>query len=789
MIARNASRSCSAGGRAESPDGASWLLPARMVCAALLLAACTLAPAADVAAACSAEAAAAVQRIDAAFKAGRIGEAMAAADALVLREPDCAEGHAWLALLQQAAPSRTPRVEYHLGRAFELAPDNCTVLTLIAMTRQAEMDLRGAGRWSERASGRGCRSDWLAMVEGSMDVAAGHPEQAHERLMQWHEEEPGNPLVSGMLAVTMLRFEGKLATANLIEGVSRADTTSFLTHLVCAQVYSQLLGDEERAAGEIDRALELIPQERLATWYAARYLVQLGHDDRASELLSSRASLFAGGPPLSYWMGYAYLRAARYDDALASWEEAVREAPHDPTVVAALIEIYGMAEGYPGLVSQLREAARADTSAPAADIVLAYSYLAEGGAREDSVALVYSLRASREDTLSYTPLEVLGESYRRLGRIDDAVAACRKAVRLAPLYSGVYSDLAEVYRNSGRYEEALAIFQDYMRVDPNDPWVHHNVSVSYLDLGMYADAEAESRKAIELDPDNAVARANLGAALLAQERYEEALAEFDEALKLEPDDAMALANRGTAAFYLGDVDLATSSYERAAELGLSDPELLAHLGDAYAAAGRLDDAYAAYKQAARGDPGNARLWSLVGSMCELTGRYDEAVEAHKMAVALAPEEPDYHYYLGVAYVNTGKYSLAEQQFLAEIKIAPDHARAHNNLAAIYREQRRYFRSIEEARRALELDPGYPEAYMNLGLSLAMTGKLEDGLATLREGTEAAPDSPRLWYTLASVCLASGDIGCAREALERLRPLDSELAGQLAEGIQAAAAHE
>ncbi len=735
---------------------------------------------------CSGAAVAAVKRIDSAFKAGRIGEAMGLAEDLVAAEPECGPGHAWLALLEQAAPSPEPLVEYHLGRAFELAPDDCTVLTTIAMVRQAQMDLDDAERWAQRATALECRSDWLAMVRSSVDVSEGRPEQAYDRLRLRHETEPGNPLISGMLAVTTLRFQGKTATASLMEGVSRADSAGFLTHLVCAQVYEQLLGDEEHATSELDRAIRLLPEERLATWYVVRYLVQLNRDEMASALLESRSALFEGGPPLSYWMGYAYLRAARYDDALSEWEAAVSEVPHDRTLMDALVQVYGTAEGYPELVELLRETAAADTGAPTADVVLAYSYLAEGDPGADVIALRYARRAAMRDSLSYIPHEALGECYRRLGRIDEAVAAYTRAVRLAPLYFGVYSDLAGVLRDQGRYEEALAVFEKYSSIEPGDPWAHHNVSVSLLDVGRYVEAEAESRKAVELAPDNAVARSNLGAALLAQEKYAEALTAFNAALELAPDDVMALANRGTAAFYLGDYELAVSSYERAVELGLGDPELLAHLGDAYAALERYEDAYTAYSRAVAAAPENAQLLSLLGSICELTGRYGEAVEAHRLAVSLEPDNPDYRYYLGVAYVNAGKFSLAEQQFLAELAVKPDDARAHNNLAAIYREQRRYQRSIDQARRALELSPGYPEAYINLGLSQAMMGRVEEGTTTLRQGTEAAPESARLWYTLGSVCLASGDVECASGALERLRALDPELAGQLAAVMQQAA---
>ena len=81
----------------------------------------------------------------------------------------------------------------------------------------------------------------------------------------------------------------------------------------------------------------------------------------------------------------------------------------------------------------------------------------------------------------------------------------------------------------GKLEEAVAEYRTAIRLKPDDADAHGNLGNALQAQGKLEEAVAEFRTAIRLKPDDALAHYNLGLALKAQGKLEEAAAEYRKA--------------------------------------------------------------------------------------------------------------------------------------------------------------------------------------------------------------------------------------------------------------------
>lgn len=106
----------------------------------------------------------------------------------------------------------------------------------------------------------------------------------------------------------------------------------------------------------------------------------------------------------------------------------------------------------------------------------------------------------------YVNLSIL---YRRGGWDDEAVAALKRALEIAPDHSVANSELGVIYRERGEFAEAEAAYRRAIEADPSYALAHYNLGVLY-DLYLKREAEAlehyEAYLALSFEPDAEVQR-------------------------------------------------------------------------------------------------------------------------------------------------------------------------------------------------------------------------------------------------------------------------------------------
>ena len=258
----------------------------------------------------------------------------------------------------------------------------------------------------------------------------------------------------------------------------------------------------------------------------------------------------------------------------------------------------------------------------------------------EALAAYWAARAIRPDNLSV--LINLGETQRRTGNFDGAIATCRAAIHLDRKLAGAHNNLSIALLARAKKSRALI----------TDTSEHNNLSNAQLaQLARGAkddvnDAILASEEAIRLDGNLAAAHCNLGIAVFGRGDENRAIEAFEKALNLDENLAVAHYHLGVALLKRdepGDARAALKCFKKAVEL--NDKLAAAHhdLGRMLLKGGDLDGAIASFEKATKADPKHVAAllyWGI--AMCKrgakLGSRDDQqqGVEAIERAIEADP---------------------------------------------------------------------------------------------------------------------------------------------------------
>jgi tetratricopeptide (TPR) repeat protein len=213
---------------------------------------------------------------------------------------------------------------------------------------------------------------------------------------------------------------------------------------------------------------------------------------------------------------------------LLAYGETLRRA-HQPKKAAKVYQKWlesnaGDAEIRARLGQVLREAGDLEASLEQARFLL-------GQAGGDAGKLVLAYNA-------------LGLTYYKMGKLDLAETALRKALEMDAKSAFVWNNLGLVALERGHDQEAFLDFQKGSELDPKYVQARLNKAVVFLDCGDYRHARQELERAVEIDPSDPEAQVALGVAARGDGKLDLARRAYERALDIEPDYPPALYNLG-----------------------------------------------------------------------------------------------------------------------------------------------------------------------------------------------------------------------------------------------------
>ena len=246
-----------------------------------------------------------------------------------------------------------------------------------------------------------------------------------------------------------------------------------------ATISAYMVGDCETAIELADRAVALNPNSYLA-WGTRGWVYRVAGQSEEAVLSFERAIRMSPKDPLQHRvfvrMGYAFVELSRFDEAIVAAKKALRQNPSYWVAYRCLAS----ALGHLGRDAEAREAvARLLELDPAISVSewiarggqsnakLMIEGLRKAGLPEEAIrSFERAIRVSPVDPLQYNMLTGMGYAFIELGRFDEAIVAGKKGQRQNPSYSGAYRCLASAFAHLGREAEAREAAACLLEVDP-----------------------------------------------------------------------------------------------------------------------------------------------------------------------------------------------------------------------------------------------------------------------------------------------------------------------------------
>ncbi len=102
----------------------------------------------------------------------------------------------------------------------------------------------------------------------------------------------------------------------------------------------------------------------------------------------------------------------------------------------------------------------------------------------------------------------LGWTYHFQGKIDEAIAECKRAIAVDPDFGNPYNDIGAYLIDLGRHDEAIAWLEQAIQAKRYEPrqFPYFNLGRVYLAKGMITRARELFQKSLEIEPRYTLAR-------------------------------------------------------------------------------------------------------------------------------------------------------------------------------------------------------------------------------------------------------------------------------------------
>ena len=148
----------------------------------------------------------------------------------------------------------------------------------------------------------------------------------------------------------------------------------------------------------------------------------------------------------------------------------------------------------------------------------------------------------------------LGEALERIGALDAAIDAYRRAIAARPDFTRADNSLTLALTTAGRGPEAVERARARVAEAPGDPERHFTLGLAQSEQDV-DEAIRTFSHVLTMRPDHALAHYNLALVLKRVDRTKDAIAELQRALAIQPR-AEAHFALGTLYFHQGDFDRA-----------------------------------------------------------------------------------------------------------------------------------------------------------------------------------------------------------------------------------------
>jgi tetratricopeptide (TPR) repeat protein len=540
-------------------------------------------------------------------------------------------------------------------------------------------------------------------------------------------------------------------------------------------------GDYAKADLALNRALKLKPD-------SAETLYQLAHvyadDSRpldALDLLVRAHKIAPDNTDIIYLMAQISISQNYFEDAIPLLESGLAIAPKRADLLAALGESYYMSGKVDKAVAIFQRLVEADPSVRSyAFLGLSYRNLG----RFDE-AKQYFERGLKLDPHNSSCLFNLGFIAERQGDTAAADALFQQVLKFNPNYSDALLELANLRIQQKRLPEAVELLRRFVRVSKNPATGYYKLAM--VERSMHQTTAADRDLSVfqtlsKNAPTGAYPYEHLfdyldnRSKLAPGARDQLDITELNDEIKKHPDQPEDLYLLAEAYLKAGKVDEAQSVVAELDKLSAGDYRTLTGVGVLLARYHLYAEAIQHFQSALQANPDSDEVKFDLADAYFRKRAYAQALEVAGQVSEKGRADDAYLALLGDIYAHLGDTARAEEIYRDAISRDPDNDQDYLALALLQFRQNNVAGAKETLLKGQTRVPGSGKILWGLGLASVLEGNTAKAADQFERAMDILPDWPGSYSTLGVFYFETGQIGKAKEVLDRFK--NSSVAGGL-----------
>jgi tetratricopeptide (TPR) repeat protein len=532
-------------------------------------------------------------------------------------------------------------------------------------------------------------------------------------------------------------------------------------------------GQYPQAELALNRALALKPESPETLYLLAQVLASESRPMDALALLVRAHKIAPENTDIILLMAQISISQNYFEDAIPLLESGVAIAPQRADLHATLADSYLKTDRIERAVDESKKAVAIEPSAQTYAL-LGASYQRLGRFDDAKQSFQQGLKL---DPHSRSCLFNLGVIAERQGDSAAAEARFQEVLRLSPNYADALLELANMRVTDKKFPEAADLLRRYVKVSRNPATGYYKLAMVERSLHQTAAADQDlnqfqtlSKKVSdgEFPNEHLFEYLDSRSRLAPQARNQMDIAEITKQLKSNPEQPQGLYLLAEAYLKSGKVEEAKSTIAQLDKIGAGDYRTLTGTGVLLGRYRLYDDAIQHFQAALAANPGSDEIKFDLADAYFRKGLYPQALDAAGQVSEQGRKDDAYLALLGDIYGHLGETARAEEIYRSAISRNPDNDQDYLALSLIEFRQH----NIAGAKQTL-LDgqariPGSGKILWGLGLASALEGNTAEAGEQFERAVDLLPEWPGSYSTLGIFYFRTGQIAKAKEVLNRFK---------------------
>jgi tetratricopeptide (TPR) repeat protein len=401
----------------------------------------------------------------------------------------------------------------------------------------------------------------------------------------------------------------------------------------------------DTARQELQRALELAPDDAFAHYYLGRVQLDANHYAEAFAELERSCVPWPTDADFLIQTGRGYRELGRLDDARKTAGRLLTMQLSKAQSVSAAELLISLHKNDAG-IDVLRKLQPTERSRSTGwlqyDLGLAHLLSGNYASTMTHAQQFLELQTREENSkISASAWSLIGIAEARLHQPGPAIDAFRHATALAPEQEEHWLNLTRVLMAENRYAEAISATEAGLAANPKSYALHLRLGAAYLGADRYAEAERTFRQLISAGDPLPTSYIGLAQVLLRTGRADDAVTELNAAEQRLGSNFLIVYFRGLALNRAGKPAQALHAFEEAVRLNSASAEAHLGLGKTEMSLGRAADAIGELEQSLRLDPANVQAERLLSQARRRAGEKQPVVQSGETTGEVSQESQEH----------------------------------------------------------------------------------------------------------------------------------------------------